>query len=99
MKHILKNLHRNALWEIGYDKGSHPAPVLAGDTLYAASRVIEKQERDERTGIVRFRIVGVKNERPATLKSAGMDLFESKFDQKVFEIERSILLPRHVTSP
>lgn len=84
----------NALWEMGYDKGSHPAPVLAGDTLYAASRVIEKQERDDRTGIVRFRIVGVKNERPATLMSAGMDLFESKFDQKVFEIERSVLLPK-----
>jgi len=83
----------NALWEIGYDKGSHPAPVLAGDTLYAASRVMEKQERDERTGIVRFKLVGVKNERPATLMAVGLDLFEGKFDQKVFEIERTILLP------
>src|SRR5712692_8696620 len=34
----------NALWEMGYDKGSHPAPVLAGDTLFAASRVIEKRD-------------------------------------------------------
>ena len=38
----------NALWEIGYDKGSHPNPVLAGDTLYAASRVLEKREHDAR---------------------------------------------------
>ena len=83
----------NALWEIGYDKGSHPNPVLAGDTLYAASRVIEKQDRDERTGIVGFRLVGVKNERPATLLAKGLDLFDGKFDQKVFEIERTILLP------
>ncbi|MEK6286542.1 MAG: MaoC family dehydratase [Acidobacteriota bacterium] len=85
----------NALWELDYDKGSHPNPVLAGDTLYAASRVIEKQERDERSGIVRFKLVGVKNERPATLLAAGLDLFEGKFDQKVFEIERTVLLPRH----
>lgn len=83
----------NALWELGYDKGSHPNPVLAGDTLYAASRVIQKQSRDERTGIVRFKLVGVKNERPATLLAAGLDLFDGRFDQKVFEIERTILLP------
>lgn len=83
----------NALWEVGYDKGSHPNPVLAGDTLYAASRVIETHERDEQSGIVRFKLVGVKNEKPASLLAAGLDLFDGRFDQKVFEIERSILLP------
>jgi 2-methylfumaryl-CoA hydratase len=84
----------NGLWEIGYDKGSHPNPVLAGDTLYAASRVIEKQNRDERTGIVRFKLVGVKNEAPISLSRRGIDLFEGRFDQKVFEIERAVLLPK-----
>jgi 2-methylfumaryl-CoA hydratase len=84
----------NALWEVGYDKGSHPNPVLAGDTLYAASRVIEKQSRDDRTGVIRFKLVGVKNERPATLLAEGLDLFDGKFDQKVFEIERTVLLPK-----
>ena len=84
----------NALWEIGYDKGAHPNPVLGGDTLYAASRVIEKQERDQRSGIIRYKLIGVKNERPATLVAAGLDLFEGRFDQKVFEIERAVLLPR-----
>jgi 2-methylfumaryl-CoA hydratase len=84
----------NALWEIGYDKGSHPNPVLGGDTLYAASQVIEKQNRDDQTGIIRFKLVGVKNERPATLLAAGLDLFEGRFEQKVFEIERTILIPR-----
>lgn len=88
----------NALWEIGYDKGSHPNPVLAGDTLYAASRVIEKQDRDEQTGIVRFKLVGVKNERPATLLAKVLDFFDGKFDQKVFEIERTILLPKRATT-
>ncbi|HKP86252.1 MAG TPA: MaoC family dehydratase [Blastocatellia bacterium] len=84
----------NALWELGYDKGSHPNPVLGGDTLYAASRVIEKRAYNERAGVVRFQLVCVKNERPASLASRYADLFENKFEQKVFEIERTILLPK-----
>jgi 2-methylfumaryl-CoA hydratase len=84
----------NALWEIGYDRGSHPAPVLAGDTIYAASRVIEKLDYNERAGVVRFHLVGVKNEKPSSLRSAGVNLFEDKFEQKVFEIERALLLPK-----
>ena len=84
----------NALWEIGYDKGSHPNPVLAGDTLYAASRVLDRREHNAQTGIVRFKLVGIKNETPARLLERGVDLFEGKCDQKVFEIEREVLLPR-----
>jgi 2-methylfumaryl-CoA hydratase len=84
----------NALWELGYDRGSHPAPVLAGDTLYAASRVMEKRDHNDRAGIVRFQLVGVKNEKPSALLSAGVDLFEAKHEKKVFEIERSVLLPK-----
>jgi 2-methylfumaryl-CoA hydratase len=83
----------NALWEIGYNKGSHPAPVLAGDTLYAASRVLEKRKQNDHSGIVRFKLVGVKNDTPASLVQRGIDLFDGKFDQKVFEIEREVLLP------
>lgn len=85
----------NAMWEIGYDKGSHPNPVLAGDTLYAASRVIEKRERGDRTGIVRFKLVGVKNEPPTAFSRRGIDVFEDKLDRRVFEIERSVLLSNH----
>jgi len=83
----------NAVWEMGYDKGSHPNPVLAGDTLYAASQVIDKQDRDKRTGIVSFKLVGVKNERPAALVAAGLNLFGDRFDEKVLEIERQVLIP------
>ncbi len=84
----------NALWEIGYDKGSHPNPVLAGDTLYAASRVIDTRGYSEQAGIVRFMLVGVKNETPVSLIRQGVDLFEGKLDQRVFEIERTVLLPK-----
>src|SRR6185295_1216564 len=83
----------NALWDVGYDKGSHPNPVLAGDTLYAASKILEKRDHKSGAGIVRFALVGVKNETPARLIHAGVDLFASKFDQKVFEIERKVLFP------
>jgi 2-methylfumaryl-CoA hydratase len=84
----------NALWELGHDKGSHPAPVIAGDTLYAASRVLEKRDYNAQAGIVRFKLVGIKNETPVNLIRGGVDLFEDKFDQKVFEIERKVLLPK-----
>lgn len=84
----------NALWEIEYDKGTHPAPVLAGDTLYAASRVIEKVDHNQQAGIVRFKLIAVKNETPSSLIGRGVDLFEGKFDQRVFEIERTVLLPK-----
>ena len=84
----------NALWELGYDKGSHPNPVLAGDTIYAASRVIDKRSHNEQAAIVRFKVVGVKNETAANLIRKGVDLFEGKFDQKVFEIEREVLFPK-----
>jgi acyl dehydratase len=84
----------NALWDLGYDKGTHPAPVLAGDTLFAASQVLEKREHNEQSGVVKFHLVGVKNEKPAALMQAGSDLFQDKFAQKVFEIEREVLLPK-----
>ncbi len=84
----------NALWELSYDRGSHPAPVFAGDTIYAASRVIEKRDHNERAGIVKFHLVGIKNQTPAELISAGADLFADKVEQKVFEIERAVLLPK-----
>jgi 2-methylfumaryl-CoA hydratase len=84
----------NALWEVGYDKGSHPNPVLAGDTLYAASRVIEKREHSDCAGIVRFKLIGVKNQPPRSLMHQGTDLFGASFEQRVFEIDRHILLPK-----
>jgi len=84
----------NALWDLGYDKGSHSAPVLAGDTLYAASKVVDKRTHNSQAGIVRFKLVGVKNETSVSLLQRGVDLFDGKFDQKVFDIERDVLLPR-----
>jgi len=84
----------NALWEVSFDRGSHPAPVVAGDTLYAASRVIDKSDYNDQAGVARFNLVGVKNERPKDLLRAGVDLFGERHEQKVFEVERAVLLPK-----
>jgi len=84
----------NALWEMGYDRGSHPAPVLTGDTLFAASKVIGKREHSDRAGIVRFHLIGIKNDEPYSLMETGFELFDGKPAQKVFEIERDVMLPR-----
>lgn len=87
----------NAIWEVGFDRGSHPAPVIAGDTLYAASRVIEKRDYNQHAGMVRFHLVGVKNEGPGALVRGGVDIFDQKPEQKVFEIERTVLLPKRAS--
>ena len=75
-------------------RGDCPRPARAGDTLFAASRVLSKQGFDAQAGMIKFHLVGVKNEKPLTLMQAGVDLFKDKFDAKVFEIEREVLLPK-----
>jgi 2-methylfumaryl-CoA hydratase len=90
----------NVLWEARFDKGAHPAGVLAGDTLYAASRVLAREDRTHDTGTVTFKLVGTKNVKPSTLLDAGADLFgdeltkrpADKLPDKVFEIERTVLM-------
>ncbi len=93
----------NALWEIRYDNGAHPSGVVTGDTLYAASRVVRCEERNADAGDVTFKLVGTKNVKPSALIDAGADLFadeSGKRDQaarvkeKVFEIERTVLMRR-----
>ncbi len=89
----------NVLWDLGFDQGSHPAGVIAGDTLFAASRVLAIEPHDADTSRVTFRLVGTKNKKPADLLAAGADLFtselskkEGKVKEKVFEIDRTVLM-------
>jgi 2-methylfumaryl-CoA hydratase len=91
----------NSLWEAGFDKGAHPAGVVAGDTLYAASKVLKCEKHASGAGLVTFKLVGTKNVKPSALLDAGADLFteelkkkgpEGKVKEKVFEIERTALI-------
>jgi acyl dehydratase len=84
-----------ALWELGFDEGAHPGPVLAGDTLYAATQILSVDKSE-----AKVRLVGVKNiTSEAAYAQYGDALFqpelskkEDKVKEKVFEITRTILV-------
>ncbi|WP_437938716.1 MaoC family dehydratase [Sorangium sp. So ce341] len=89
------------VWDLGLDDGAHPSGVLAGDTLFAASKVIAREEAGAGAGSVTFRIVGVKNTPPRALLEQGADLFtpelgkaDGRVKEKVVEITRTLLVRR-----
>jgi 2-methylfumaryl-CoA hydratase len=89
----------NVLWDLGFDQGAHPSGVVAGDTLFAASKVLAVEPHDAATAKVTFRLVGTKNVHPATLLENGADLFspelgkkDGKVAEKVFEVDRTVLM-------
>ncbi len=91
----------NAVWDLGLDEGAHPSGVLAGDTLYAASSVVAKEERGKHAGIVVLRVIGLKNTPARVLLERGADLFspelgktEGRVPEKAVEITRTLLVRR-----
>jgi len=96
------DLGGHVLWESQWSDGAHPNPVLAGDTLYAATQVLERREVNAQMGLVTLRVVGVKNEKPAELLAQGRDLFTPERDkkgderiaEKVVELTREVLVRR-----
>ena len=96
-----RDLAGNALWDLGYEAGAHPASVAAGDTLYAASKVLATDD-GENAGSVTLALVGVKNlTSRMALEKYGDALFEAelskkdnKIPEKVFEIKRRLLVAK-----
>jgi 2-methylfumaryl-CoA hydratase len=91
----------NVVWDVGFDNGAHPGGVVAGDTIHAASKVLAVEPHDARHARVTFRLVGVKNARPAELLAQGADLFtaelgkkDGRVKEKVLEIDRTVLMRR-----
>jgi 2-methylfumaryl-CoA hydratase len=91
----------NAIWDLGLDEGAHPSGVLAGDTLYAATKIVAKEDRGARAGVVTARVVGVKNTPTRALLERGADLFTPELGkttggvkEKVVEITRTLLVRR-----
>ena len=112
-----RDVSENAVWELGFHAGFHTQPLVAGDTLYALTRVLSVDAAPgttadpetgavttvEGVGTVRMQLIGLKNLRPnAALEKYGADLFlaedgkkalgKEKISEKVFEIERSLLV-------
>src|SRR5262245_46560407 len=97
----------NALIDFGYTEGYHTQPAVSGDTAYAISRVLAKEEgpKGVNAGVVTFQLIGVKNIRPKeALEKFGADLFikennkkdlgKEKISEKIFEIERRVLIKK-----
>ncbi len=102
-----RDVSENAVWELGFTEGYHTQPAVAGDTVGALSRVlaVEPVAGSDTLGIVTFQLIGVKNiSAAAALETHGADLFlkedakrklgKDKISDKIFEIERRLLIKR-----
>lgn len=102
-----RDVSENALWEVGFHEGFHTQPTTAGETVYAISRVLAKEDGppDLPAGLVTFQLLGVKNIRGIdAIKHYGDDLFvkesnkgtpeRPKIKEKIFEIERRVLIKK-----
>jgi len=102
-----RDVSENALWELGFTEGYHTQPAVSGDTVACLSRVLATEAAPgvDHAGIVTFQFIGVKNISAAcALETYGADLFikennkqklgKDKISDKIFEIERRLLLKR-----
>ena len=102
-----RDISENSLWEIGFTEGYHTQPSIAGDTVAALSRVLAVADAPGGLGacfgLVNFQLIGVKNISASNAYAKhGADLFikendkkamgKEKIDEKIFEIERQILI-------
>ena len=100
-----RDVSENSLTDLGYTEGYHTQPAVSGDTVYAISRVLAKEEGPAglHAGVVTFQLIGIKNIRPKeALEKYGADLFlkennkkdlgKEKIPEKIFEIERRLLI-------
>jgi 2-methylfumaryl-CoA hydratase len=102
-----RDVSEQAVWELGFTEGYHTQPAFAGDTVTALTRILalEPAPGSDAFGIVTAQLIGCKNIRAAdALEKYGADLFEKedskralgkdKITDKIFEIERRLLVKR-----
>jgi 2-methylfumaryl-CoA hydratase len=100
-----RDVSENALWDLGYTEGYHTQPAVSGDTVYAISRVLAKEDFSAQAGIVTLQLIGVKGLKGAeAVEKYGADLFikendkkdlgKEKIAEKIFEIERKLLIKK-----
>ena len=102
-----RDVSEHAVWELGFTEGYHTQPAFAGDTIGALSRVLARDELPENAhyGILTLQLIGVKNiSAREALDTHGADLFikedrkrdlgKDKIADKIFEIERRLLVKR-----
>ncbi len=102
-----RDVSENALWDFGYTEGYHTQPAFANDTVYAITRILSKEEGPSgmNAGVVTMQLIGIKNIRPKeAMEKFGADLFikendkkdlgKEKIPEKIFEIERRLLIKK-----
>ena len=102
-----RDVSEHAVWELGFTEGYHTQPAFAGDTVGALSRILATEDvpGTDAYGIVTMQLIGVKNLSAANaLEKHGADLFikedakrgmgKDKIADKIFEIERRVLVKR-----
>jgi 2-methylfumaryl-CoA hydratase len=102
-----RDVSEHAVWELGFTEGYHTQPAFAGDTVGALSRVLAVAAAPgaDGYGLVTMQLLGVKNiTAAAALEKHGADLFikedakrdlgKEKITDKIFEIERRLLVQR-----
>ncbi|MEZ5501968.1 MAG: MaoC family dehydratase [Halioglobus sp.] len=102
-----RDVSENAIWELGFTEGYHTQPAFAGDTVGALSRVLAVTDIPgaPHYGLVSMQLIGVKNiAAAAALEQYGAGLFvkedakrdlgQEKITDKIFEIERRLLIKR-----
>ena len=74
----VRDISQNAIANLGFDTIELPAPVFNGDTLYAATIILDKRpsRSDPSRGIVKVRTVGV-----------------NQHGDEVLRLQRAILVP------
>jgi len=102
-----RDISEHCVWELGFTEGYHTQPAFAGDTVGALSRIlaVEALPDGQPYGVVTVQFIGVKNtSAAAALDTHGADLFvkedskrklgKDKISDKIFEIERRLLVRR-----
>jgi len=102
-----RDVSEHAVWELGFTEGYHTQPAFAGDTVGALSRILAVEDAPGAVeyGVVTMQLIGVKNiSAAAALEQHGADLFikedskralgKDKIPDKIFEIERRLLIKR-----
>jgi len=95
-----RDLGGHAVWDSHFDEGAHPNGVVAGDTLYAASKILSRRTVSHNRTELTVRLVGVKNTPSEALIAAHPDFFEpelgkaeaNRVKDKVVEITRRALV-------
>lgn len=84
----------NALTILSINAGTHSNPSFAGDTIYCATEVIDKQHLSGRSdmGALRLRMIGIKNSLPNALST--FKTGEKHHPNVVLDLDYTVAMPR-----